>query len=445
MLGQFLPQRPSSVGREAPAGTPGPAARRFRLLAPLLTAIVVGCAGPATPTPEAAEIRVLASWEGPEIDAFRSAVAPFEQRTGHTIVVSTTRDLKGALERAIASGDPPDLAGLPGPGYMLELARNHDLVDLAEVIDVGTYKNETAPGFVELGTVEGQLAGVFIKGTVKGLLWYDPDVYQPEPATTWAELQHHAMTFSASSGIRPWCVGLASDASSGWPGTDWIEDFVLRQSGPEFYDAWVAGEIPWDSAEIRLAFRAYSTVVNETDVAGGVAGALRTHFSDAGDGLLSDPPACLFVHQGSFMSTFLDDAVTRHGGRYDWLPFPDIDPRFSGALIGAGDLFALTNDSPAARELMRYLVGVEAQRRLVSSGGAISGNLRVREYPDESQQRQAQLLADARIFRFDASDSMPDQMNEAFWQAVLDHTADPSKLDDILAGLDAVRAVAYGP
>ncbi len=410
-----------------------------------MIAVLIGCAGPAAPTPEATEIRVLASWEGPEIDAFRSAVAPFEQRTGHTIVVSTTRDLKGALERAIASGDPPDLAGLPGPGYMLELARNHDLVDLTDVIDVGTYKNETAPGFVELGTVEGQLAGVFIKGTVKGLLWYDPDVFQPGPVTTWAELQHQAMTFGASNGIRPWCVGLASDASSGWPGTDWIEDFVLRQSGPEFYDAWVAGETPWDSPEIRLAFRAYSTVVNETDVAGGVAGALRTHFSDAGDGLFTEPPACLFVHQGSFMSTFLDDAVARHGGRYDWLPFPDIDPRFSGALIGAGDLFALTNDSPAARELMRYLVGVEAQRRLVSSGGAISGNLRVKEYPDESQQRQAQLLADARIFRFDASDSMPDLMNEAFWQAVLDHTADPGKLDDILAGLDAVRAVAYGP
>ena len=422
-----------------------PAALWSHLLVLLAVATLVGCEGPAAPTSEATEIRVLASWEGPEIDAFRAAVAPFEERTGYTIVVSTTRDLKGALERAISADDPPDLAGLPGPGYMLELARNHDLVDLADVIDVGRYKNETAPGFVELGTVDGQLVGVFIKGTVKGLLWYDPDVYQPEPGAPWAELQHQAMTASATSGIRPWCVGLASDASSGWPGTDWIEDFVLRQSGPEFYDAWVAGDIPWDSPGIRLAFGAYSTVVNETDVSGGVAGALRTHFSDAGDGLFTDPPACLFVHQGSFMSTFLDAAVAQQGGRYDWLPFPDIDPRFQGALIGAGDLFALTHDSPAARELMRYLVGVEAQRLLIDRGGAISGNLRVHDYPDESQQRQAQLLADARIFRFDASDSMPDQMNEAFWQAVLDYTADPTKLDDILAGLDAVRAVAYGP
>ncbi len=39
---------------------------------------------------------------------------------------------------------------------------------------------------------------------------------------------------------------------------------------------------------------------------------------------------------------------------------------------------------------------------------------------------------------------MPDDMNEAFWQAILDFTADQSQLDQILANLDAVQAVAYG-
>ncbi len=38
---------------------------------------------------------------------------------------------------------------------------------------------------------------------------------------------------------------------------------------------------------------------------------------------------------------------------------------------------------------------------------------------------------------------MPDVMNEAFWQAILDFAADQSQLDPILAQLDAVQAVAY--
>jgi alpha-glucoside transport system substrate-binding protein len=403
---------------------------------------LVGCTGAPAPTPASNVIRVLGSWEGPEIDAFRAMVEPFEEQTGMNVVVSTTRDLKGALERSIAAGDPPDLAGLPGPGYLADLVADGHVVDLGSVVDLPTYKAQTAPGFVELGTVDDVLAGVFIKGTVKGLFWYDPEVYQPGQPETWTDLQLGAM--SAGEGVPPWCIGLASDAASGWPGTDWVEDFVLRQSGPQVYDDWVTGRLPWTSPEIRRAFGAFGTVLSDRTVAGGVEGALQTHFSRAGDGLFSDPPACLLVHQGSFMSTFLDQAVARQGGSYDFLPFPDIDPRFSGALIGAGDLFALTKDTPGGRALIRYLVDAEAQRILVERGGALSGNLTVADYPDELTRRQADLLANARIFRFDASDSMPDEMNEAFWQAILDYAADPASLDDILEHLDAVQAVAYG-
>ena len=53
------------------------------------------------------------------------------------------------------------------------------------------------------------------------------------------------------------CSASASSrgADSGWPGTDWIEDFVIRQSGPEVYDSWVAGhdqvDGPRDQAGVR--------------------------------------------------------------------------------------------------------------------------------------------------------------------------------------------------
>lgn len=403
-----------------------------KLASALVIALAVAACAQAAPVIESrrgAEIRILASWEGPEIEAFRAVVAPFEERTGHRVIVSSTRDLKGSLSRSLSAGDPPDLAGLPGPGYLLELARAGSLVDLGDVIDTGVYKAETAPGFVELGTV-------------KGLFWYQPDVFQPGQPASWAELQ--SMALRSSSDIPPWCVGLASDASSGWPGTDWVEDFVLRQSGPRIYDDWVAGTLRWTSPHIRWAFQSFGTVLSEGDVAGGMEGALQTHFSRAGDGLFTDPPGCLLAHQGSFMSTFLDEAVRRHGGRYDFVRFPDIDPRFGDALIGAGDLFALTRDTPGGRDLVRYLISAEAQRLMVRGGGALSGNLTVREYPDDISQRQAALLADAALFRFDASDSMPDLMHEAFWQAILDFAADPAELDTILEHLDAVQAIAYG-
>lgn len=416
---------------------------RGRQVVALVAAIVLltSCTAAPSAPPVSSVIRVLGSWEGPEIDGFRAVVKPFEERTGYSVVVSTTRDLKGALERSFEVGDPPDLAGLPGPGYMLELVRKGKLVNLADVIDTGTYLSETAPGFVDIGTVDGKLAGVFMKATVKGLFWYDPDVVTPGDPETWDDLQHDAVT--GHHGIAPWCIGLASDASSGWPGTDWVEDFVLRQSGPQVYDDWVAGRVRWSSPEIRRAFRSFGTVIDDARVAGGIEAVLRTHFSRAGDGLFTDPPRCLFAHQATFMSTFLDEQVAKYGGRYDFIPFPDIEPRFSGALIGAGDLFALSNDTPGGRDLIRYLVSPQAQQLLVQHGGALSGNLLVTDYPNDLARRQAELLRTAKILRFDASDSMPDVMNEAFWQAILDFTADESQLDRILAQLDAVQAVAY--
>jgi alpha-glucoside transport system substrate-binding protein len=409
--------------------------------------VVAACSSAATGPAPSNVVSVLGSWEGPELDSFEAMVAPFERDSGIKVEYSATRDLQGVISRGIATGHPPDVAGLPGPGYMLRLARSGDLKDLSAAVDLGAYKRETAPAFVDLGTIDGKLVGVFIKGTVKGLLWFNPAVYRQGTPGTWSELVHMAGMAGASNvggGTRPWCVGLESGASSGWPGTDWIEDFLLRQSGPKTYDAWIAGELPWDSPEVRAAFRAYGQVVAEDTVLGGARGALTTYFAKAGDPLFGSPPGCLFLHQGSFMTTFLD-AVSDPPPAYDFMPFPDIDPRWPDALIGAGDLFGMLNDTPESRALIRYLVTAEAQAIWVGRGGALSGNFNVDTYPTEIARREAALLTRASIFRFDASDSMPDDMGKAFWQAILDYTGDQTKLDAILRQLDAVRAVAYQP
>ena len=440
------------LGAIAPAASPRDArwgmvielmTQMGRVVAFLAAAIVglVACAGSPSPSPASSVVRVLGSWEGPEIDAFRAAVKPFEERTGYSIVVSTTRDLKGALERSFEVGDPPDLAGLPGPGYMLELVRKGRLVNLADVIDTGTYLAETAPGFVDIGTVEGKLAGVFMKATVKGLFWYNPEVIQPGRPETWDDLQHAAVT--GRGGIAPWCIGLASDASSGWPGTDWVEDFVLRQSGPQVYDDWVAGRVRWSSPEIRRAFRSFGTVVDDADVAGGVDGGpahalqpCRRWPVHRAAQVPVRPPGHVHVHLprragGEARRSLRLRPVPGHRAALQRRPHRRRGPVRAGERHARG-----TRPHPLPRQ-------PEAQQLLVQHGGALSGNLRVTEYPNDLARRQAELLASATILRFDASDSMPDVMNEAFWQAILDFTADQSQLDRILAQLDAVQAVAY--
>jgi alpha-glucoside transport system substrate-binding protein len=400
-----------------------------------LVGVLLGCQT-APSGPIGGTVKVVGSWSGSEEQAFLAMVRPFEQDTGITVDYTGTRDLNGLLWEGVAKGHPPDVAGLPGPGQMAEFARHGSLKDLSAVIDVSQYKADTVPTFIDLGTVDGHLVGVFIKATLKGLIWYNPSVYTLEDPATWPDLQRSA-NLARRDDAKTWCLSLGSDATTGWPGTDWIEDIVLRQSGPDVYDDWVAGRIPWTSPEIKSAFEFFGTVVN--DAYGGPAGFIGTNFQDGGNGLFSNPPQCIFHHQATFMTSFFESNAAARKGEYDFFPFPVLDERYANSVTGGGDLFGMFNDTPQSRALMSYLLTAEAQSIWVGRGGALSVNTKVTNYPDDISARSAQILTSAERFRFDASDLMPEQMNGAFLQAVVDFVRDQSQLDSILQSLDQVQ------
>src|SRR5690606_26628085 len=112
---------------------------------------------------------------------------------------------------------------------------------------------------VELGKgSDGQIYGVFIKAAVKGLIWYNPSLYNfgENPPSTWDELLEQGEANKGSAQAL-WCVGIESGAASGWPATDWIEDLVLRTAGPDVYTQWYRGEVKWSDPRIREAFEIY--------------------------------------------------------------------------------------------------------------------------------------------------------------------------------------------
>ena len=95
--------------------------------------------------------------------------------------------------------------------------------------------------------------------------------------------------------------------------------------------------------------------------------------------------------------------------------------------------------------LIKYLTSPEAQSIWVKRGGKLGVNKRVPPdaYPDELAKNAGQIMANAKVVRFDASDLMPDAMNQAFFKAILDYVQAPNNLDSILANLDAVQKDAY--
>ena len=434
--------------------TRAPAARQVRRLVPVIGVglVLAACGGnggssaSSSPSPgdlSGQTVTVIGSWGGEEQDAFLQMVKPWEDQTGATVKYTGTRDINTILTTGVASGVLPDLAGLPGPGQMAEYASAGALKPLDDVLDTKTYESETAPALVALGKADDKTYGVFIKSAIKGLIWYDPKLhdYSSSPPASWDELMSQAKA-NQGDAQAPWCLGLESGATSGWPGTDWIEDLVLRQAGPDVYTQWYEGKVKWTDPAIKTAFETYvNDVVDSTY--GGAKTAVATNFGDAGDPLFAGPPGCELLHQASFITGFSQFKSHTAGTDYNFFPFPDINSQYAGAVEGAGDLFGMFHDTPAARSLIAYLVTAPAQDVWVKIGGALSANKNATDYPDEISKRSAEILANAKIFAFDASDNMPTAMQDAFNTAMVDVTNGSKSVDQVLSDLDAVQKDAY--
>jgi len=410
-----------------------------------VAAVLVAAACQGTPT-STTTVLVYATWGGTEQDAFLAMVAPWEKQNTATVGYLGTRGLGTVLTTGIATKTLPDLSGLPGPGEMAEFAKGGHLVDLGTVLDVTKYKAETPQAFVDLGTVDGKLVGVFMKVSPKGFIWYNPKVYTGGVPTSWDDLLAKGQAAAQAANASVWCVGLESAADSGWPGTDWVEDIVIRQAGPEVYDKWVAGTQKWTSPEIKAAFQEFGKVLDATY--GGPNTINATNFGNGGDGLFTSPPNCILHHQASFITGFFTtnfpDLVA--GQDYDYFIVPDIDPQYTGALTGGGDLFGMFKKTDLSTSLMKWLVTADAQSIWAGKGGGyIPSNKTVSEsvYPDDITRKAAAATGAATVFRFDGGDLMPNEMKAAFFKAMVDFAADQSKLDSILQQLDATQTSAY--
>lgn len=397
--------------------------------------LVTACSA-EKPTPEGelgGTVSVLGTWSGSEQDSFLAMVAPWEAETGVTVEYTGSRDLPAQITSGIASGNLPDIAGIPGPGAMRDWYDQGALQPL-DFIDFDSYESSTPPGFAELGVIDGEPVGIFTKAAVKGLVYYNTANWTAVDPATWDDLTAATAGASASA----WCVGLESGAASGWPGTDWIEDILLRQSGPAAYDGLVAGELAWDSDEVRDAFTTFGEVLESSY--GGKDYVVNTNFGRAANPMFENPAGCQLHHQASFITSFFENEAGATADQFDFFPFPDIDPEYAGSVTGAGDLIGMFNDTPQARSLIEYLMTPEAQQIWVERGGFISANLGVPldAYPDEGSQRAAAILHDATVFRFDASDQMPAAVSDAFNKAIIEFATNQSPLTDILRNMDAI-------
>ena len=163
---------------------------------------------------------------------------------------------------------------------------------------------------------------------------------------------------------------------------------------------------------------------NDDYVAGGAAGVASTDFRDSPKGLFDSPPQCYMHRQASFIPAFFPEG-TVVGEDADFFYFPAFEEKDLGKpVLGAGTLFAITDETEGAHALVEFLRSPEAHESWMAAGGFLSPHLGadLSNFESDAERAVNEILLNATTFRFDGSDLMPGGIGAGtFWTGMVDY------------------------
>jgi alpha-glucoside transport system substrate-binding protein len=352
----------------------------------------------------------------PESTDYEASWDEFERCTGITISYEGTDQFEEQLRVRAQGGNPPDLAFIPQPGVIAEMAAGGFAVPAPAEVQTLAETNWAA-GWTDYSTVDGTFYGAPMSANMKSLVWYSPTYFQEngyEIPQTWDELL--ALTDEiAGTGIKPWCAGIESDAATGWPATDWVEDLFLRLNGVEAYQQWIDHQIPFNDPQVVAAFDAVGQILKNPDYVNGglgdVSSIATTSFEDAGLPILDEE--CAMHRQASFYGAQWGDATVAEDGDVYAFYFPVVDPAGPSPVLGGGEFVVAFADRPEVVAVQTYLATGEYATARAEQGAWASANnqVPVETYTDPVFRLVAETMQDPEAqFAFDASDLMPGEI-----------------------------------
>jgi alpha-glucoside transport system substrate-binding protein len=390
---------------------------------------------------DSAAISVTGTWGGSELATFKKIC----DAAGVKVNFNTTRDLNAVLATAVKAKNLPDIAILPNPGKLQELAKQGVLKPL-NYLNKRELKNY-AKTWINLGSYGGKLYGIYFKVANKSVIWYNPKEFQKNGwavPKTWEELIALNKQIVAA-GKTPWSIG----ADIGWPLSDWIENILIRTAGPEVYDQWIEHEISWTDPAVKNAFKVWGQIVGDPkNLAGGIDGTLATTFQNAAIAVFQKNPKAYLYYEGDFMSGIVTSQLphVKVGEDLDFFAFPAINPKYGVPVVGGADVFVAFSAKPEVKKLMKYLTTVKANT-IAAKGGFLSQNkgVSLNVYPNIVSKNSAKILTQADIYVFDGSDLMPPPVGNqgGFWDACKKYLQDPSQLKAILTEMEILAKKNY--
>jgi alpha-glucoside transport system substrate-binding protein len=312
-------------------------------------------------------------------------------------------------------------------------------VTSAVMKNIDTYYN---PAWKTFTTIKGKVYGAPFGASSKSLVWYSPAQFKKLGVSvpkTWAEMEAVAAKFKAA-GSNPWCAGIESGAATGWPATDWIEEMVLRELGPDQYNKWWKGELKFSSPEILGVMNKVAAWLGTSSQVGDLKSVATRRFQDAGVPGLKDG-TCGMLQQASFYASMFPAGTTFGPGKdADAFYLPATNTKFGSPIEGGGEFPVAFSNRKEVGFVQDYLSSPVYGTPRAALGGWTSANsgIPLSAYKDPVLKVVAgSLQAKKGAIVFDASDLMPTAVNGAFWKEMTKFYAEGKSMKDVAAAIDA--------
>jgi alpha-glucoside transport system substrate-binding protein len=391
-------------------------------------------------------IEVMYAFAGEQEAGFQAEVEAWAAENDVTVEFSQTGNFNQLINTRVQGNDAPDVALFPQPGIMTDLAGEGLLADLTDVVDQADL-DAMIPGALETGQVDGTQYAVPMSINVKSIVFYPKAAFEAAgyaAPTTYDELVALSDEIQAT-GTTPWCYGIESEAATGWPATDWVENLMLINYGSDVYNEWVRHEIPFNDPQVlEVLDQKEALLLEDGRTNGGRQSIASSNFNTAANPMFDEPPGCFMYRQGNFVATpgnFPDDVIADIDNQVGVFPMPGLTAE-DKPVLGGGDLAGIfSKENESAQKLVQFLSSAEfGTNGYAENGTWFSGrtDFDTSLYANEVMKSIGDIAYQSTEFVFDGSDQMPGEVGSgSFWREM---TAWISGGTDAQAALDNIEA-----
>ena len=391
------------------------------------------------------KVEIVFGFGGSQSKGFQAALKSFEQSSGIKVkFTEASQSFDTLIRTRVQANNLPDIALFPQPGILHDFIKQGKMADLSTQLDVSKLQTDEVPGVLDAGKDGDKYYGVPISMNIKSLVFYPKKAWQAagyQIPKTQSELTDLTNKIK-SDGKIPWCFGIESSAATGWPATDWMEEYVLRLGGPETYDKWVKHEIPFNDPKIKQAAQAFENMVlADGNVLGGRKGVASTAFATSANGMFDNPPKCWLHRQGNFITQkgfFPDKIVADIDNQVGVFYFPG-ETEADRPVLGGGDLAAVfTGKDDDTKAVMQFMTGKDFPGWSEDAGFlSPRKDFPLDKYKSELTKQIVQIGTKATVFRFDGSDQMPGAVGSgSFWKGMTAWISGQKDLDTVLKDIE---------